>query len=78
MHTPASILGSNMNELQWNLELQTYHLITNRGPYLMIIKINKSTCRIIDFAVPADNWVKLKESEKKDKYLDLDTELKKN
>ena len=31
----------------------------------------------MDFAVPADHRVKLKESEKKDKYLDLTSELKK-
>ena len=31
----------------------------------------------MDFAVPADHWVKLKESEKKDKFLDLARELKK-
>ena len=32
----------------------------------------------MDFAVPVDHRVKLKESEKKDKYLDLARELKKN
>ena len=31
----------------------------------------------MDFAVPADHRIKLKESEKKDKYLDLAKELKK-
>ena len=31
----------------------------------------------MDFAVPADHRVKLKESEKKDKYLGLVRELKK-
>ena len=31
----------------------------------------------MDFAVPLDHWVKLKESKKKDKYLDLARELKK-
>ena len=31
----------------------------------------------MDFAVPADHRVKLKESEKKDKYLDFTWELKK-
>ncbi len=31
----------------------------------------------MDCAVPADHIIKLKESEKKDKYLDLDMELKK-
>ena len=38
------------------------------------------TCKIADFAVPADDKKKkkLKENEKKDKYLDLARELKKN
>ena len=35
------------------------------------------TWKIMDFAVPADHRVKLKESEKKYKYLDLIRELKK-
>ena len=34
------------------------------------------TCKTIDFAVPADQRIKLKESEKKDKYWDLARELK--
>ena len=33
--------------------------------------------KIVDFAVPADHRIKLKECEKKDKYLDLARELKK-
>ena len=32
---------------------------------------------MVDFAVPANHRVKLKESEKRDKYLDLARELKK-
>ena len=32
----------------------------------------------MDFAVPADHWVKLKKSEMRDLYLDLASELKKN
>ena len=36
----------------------------------------KRTCRIVVFVVPADLKVKLKESEKRDKYLDLARELK--
>ena len=35
------------------------------------------TCRIVDFAIPANHKVKLKESEKKDMYLDLAWEMKK-
>ncbi len=37
----------------------------------------KTICKIVDFAVPADHRIKLKECENKDKYLDLDKELKK-
>ena len=37
----------------------------------------KKTCRIVDFAVPADHGVKLKGSEKRDKYLDTARELNK-
>ncbi len=34
-------------------------------------------CKIVDFAVPADHRIKLKECEKKDKYVDFARELKK-
>ena len=37
----------------------------------------KRTCRIVDFAVSPDHRIKLNESEKKDKYLDLAREQKK-
>ena len=36
----------------------------------------KRICKIVDFAVPADHKIKLKECEKRDKYLDLARELK--
>ena len=39
-------------------------------------KEEKKTCLIVEFAVPTDHKVKLKESEKKDKYLDLAREFK--
>ena len=49
-----------------------------RRPDLIIInKKKKRMCKIVDFAVPADHRINLKESEKKDKYLDLARELKK-
>ena len=38
----------------------------------------KRICKIVDFAVPANHRIKLKESEKKDKYPDLARELKKD
>ena len=42
-----------------------------------IIMMIKRICEILDFAVPADPRINLKECEKKDTYLDLVRELKK-
>ena len=41
-------------------------------------KKEKKICRMVDFAVQAGNWVKLKEGENRDKCLDLAKELKNN
>ena len=41
------------------------------------VSVKTFNCRIDDFAVSANHWIKLKESEKKDKYLDLTRELEK-
>ena len=43
----------------------------------IIIHKKKRICKIADFAVPVDYRIKLKECEKKDKYLDLAREWKK-
>ena len=54
------------------------NLISARRPDLISInKKKKRTCKIVDFAVPADHRIKLKECEKKHKYLDLARESKK-
>ena len=53
------------------------HLISARRPNLIIINIKERTSRILDFAIPANHKIQLKESEKKDKYLDFARELKK-
>ena len=41
-------------------------------------KIRKRTCRTVNFPFPADHWLKIKESGKSDKYLDLSREQKKS
>ena len=80
MHNPSPFLENAMHKLLWDFSIQTDHLTPARRPDLIIIneKIKKKrTCKIVDFAVPADHRIKLKECEKKDKYLDLARELKK-
>ena len=71
MHNPAPVLENNADKLLWFFDIHTDHLITVRRPNLIIIIKKKRTCKIVDFAVPADHRIKLKECEKKIKYLDL-------
>ena len=78
MHNTAPILENVTHKLLWDFNTQTDHLIPARRPDLIIInKKKKRTCKIVHFAVPADHRIKLKECEKRDKYLDLVRELKK-
>ena len=77
MHNPASVLENDTHKLLWYFDNQTDHLILARRPDLIIIEKRKRICKNVDFAVPADHRIKLKECEKKDKYLDLVRELKK-
>ena len=76
MHNSASVQEKDKHKHLWNFDIQTDHLILARWPDLIINKKKKRTCKIVDFAVPADQRIKLKECEK-DKYLDLPRELKK-
>ena len=78
MHNPAPVLENDSHKLLWDFSIQTDHRIPTRRPDLIIInKKKKRICKIVDFAVPADHRINLKESQKKDKYLDLARELKK-
>ena len=85
MHNPAPVLENDTHKLLWNFDIQMDHLISARRLDLIIINNNKKKkkkkrekiCKIVDFAVPADHRIKLKECEKKDKYIDLARELKK-
>ena len=75
MHNPKSVLENEMPKLLWDFEIQTDHLVAARRLNLVIVI--KRTSRIVDFAVPVDPREKLKESEKRDNYLDLARELEK-
>ena len=80
MHNLAPVLENDSHKLLWGFNIQTDHLIPVRRPDLIKIKNKKKKkriCKIVDFAVPTDHIINLKESEKKDKYLDLARELKK-
>ena len=67
MNKPKSVLEKETHKLLWDFEIKADHLISARCPDLVIVskKKKKRTCRIVDFAVPADLRVKQKDSEKK-------------
>ena len=69
---------------KWDTKTPLGFRHTNGWPYLVQTtrhynnQQKNRTCRIVDFAVPADHRVKVKESEKKYKYFDLAKEVEKN
>ena len=77
MHNPEPLLENNTHKLLGDFDIHTSHRILARRPDLIIINKKKRTYKIVDFAVPGDHRIKLKECEKKDKYLNLGRELKK-
>ena len=74
MHNLAPVQENDTHKLQWDFNIQT---ISVRKSDLIIINTKKRICKIVDFAVPTNHRIKLKECEKKDKYVDLARELKK-
>ena len=73
----APVLENATDTLLWDFNIQTDHLIPARRTDLIIINNKKENLQNSRFAVPADHRIKLKECEKRDKYLDLPRELKK-
>ena len=83
---PSTYPRNDTHKLLWDFDVETDPLISARRPNHIIINNNnnnnnnnknKRIFKIVNFAVPADHRIKLKEYEKKDKYLDLARELKK-
>ena len=68
MHSPQSIVENETPNYLWDFAIQMDHRV----------KVNtKGKPDIVDFDIPSDHWVKLKEREKKGKYLELTREMKK-
>ena len=81
MHNPESIRENEMHKIPFDFEIQTDHLISARQPDLVIVskKKKKKKKKLPNSELwrpsrPQNN----KESEKRDKYLDLARELQKS
>ena len=77
MHNPLVVLDNETHKLLWDFNIQMDHIISARRPDLIVSIKKDRYCKILDFAKPADRRVKLKEIEKKDKYLEHARDLKK-
>ena len=61
MNNPAPVLENDSHKLLWDFNIQTDHLIPARRPDLIIINKRKRIFKIVDFGVPADHKINLKE-----------------
>ena len=75
------VLKNKTHKILWDFEIQADHLIPTRRPDLVMInkKKKKKTCccYIVNFTIPANCTVKIKENKKRDKYLNFAQELRK-
>ena len=71
-NNPESILEAQNSLVFWDTNA---HLISARRPELVVVNKHKRTCRIVDFAVSVEHRVKLEDSEKSDRYLNIAREL---
>ena len=77
MHKSKSVKENETHTILWDFQIQTDHLISYQKTRPSVDSHGQRTCRLVDFAVPTDHIVKIKESEKVNKYCDLAREPKK-
>ena len=77
MHKPESVLENKVCITLLNLKIQMDCLIPVRKPDLVLFNKKKRTYHLMVFAILVDYRLKIKNSRKKDKYLDFSRELKK-
>ena len=58
-HKAESVRENETHKILWDFEIQT----VRRPDLVLINKKNKRTCHLVNFAVPADHRVEMKESE---------------
>ena len=58
-------------KILWDITIQTDNTIQARRPDLVIVNKIEKTCNIIDVAIPGDERVSAKETEKIEKYDEL-------
>ena len=76
-HQPQSVQENDEYKILWYFNIQTDKVTQHRRPDTVCINKQKRDCQIIDFAIPGDQNIAIKEQEKADKYQELRIELQK-
>ena len=76
MHKLEYVLENITHKIVLDFKIQTNHLILTRRPELVLISKKIKSCYLVDFAFSVNHRVKIKESEKINKFLDLAREEK--
>ena len=77
MHKVEFVLDSETSKIHWDFEIQTNHPNPVKRADLVLIYKKKRSSQLVDFIVPVDHGVRIKERENLEKYLDLARKLKK-
>ena len=72
IYPQAKIRENEMHKILCDFEMQIDHQIMAKRPDRVLVNCNQ-----LDFVLLADHWVKIKESEKINKYLDFVRDFKK-
>lgn len=76
-HIPEPVLENENYKILWDVTIQTDHEIEARRPDLVLVQKKEKNTKLVDFAVPFDSRVLMKENEKIEKYQDLAREIRK-
>ena len=72
---PPTTLKVGGTEIWWDREVNTLTKIPHNRPDLIIWDTDNSTCKVIDVCVPLDTNVELRETTKRNSYIDLVDQL---
>lgn len=76
-HHPMSVMQNSSMKLLWDFTIQTDKHLSHNHPDIVCADFIKNHCFLIDVAIPGDNHLSNKVTEKLERYTDLKLEIQK-
>ena len=76
-HQPESVIENDKVKILWDFNIYVDRFLEAKPSDIVVVKKEEKEGVIIDTAVPADQNIEMKESEKMEKYQELATEITK-